>query len=164
LENRGHFALRDSRGKQFSLADYTKQGKPVLVIFYLGAGCVKCMEQLNLFTPVAKEFQAAGITLLAVGSDTSVGLKQALAQSKTGDFPFPLLSDSSLRTFKAFRAYDDFEKMPLHGCFLIDGKGRIRWQDISFKPFAETRFLLEESKRLLSQDKAAHTSVASRTN
>lgn len=147
------WSLRDSTGRLVSLEDYTRQGKPVLLLFYLGAGCTQCMEQLNLFTPVAKEFRDAGITLLAVGSDTVPGLKQTLANSKeTGGFPFPLLSDYDLKVFKAYRAYDDFEKMPLHGAFLIDGKGRVRWQDISYQPFKEPRFLLGEAKRLLAQD------------
>ena len=64
---------------------------------------------------------------------------------------FPLLSDPSLEIFKAYRAYDDFEKTPLHGTFLIDGNGKIRWQNISYEPFMAPEFLLEEAKRLLSQ-------------
>jgi len=147
------WTLRDSTGQSVSLEDYTRRGKPVLLIFYLGAGCTQCMEQLNLFAPVAKDFQKAGVTVLAVGSDTVAGLKQTLANSKeSGGFPFPLLSDYDLKVFKAYRAYDDFEKMPLHGAFLIDGRGRVRWQDISYQPFKETAFLLAETKRLLKQD------------
>jgi hypothetical protein len=41
--------------------------------------------------------------------------------------------------------------MALHGTFLIDGMGYIRWLDISYDPFTETEFLLKESQRLLSQ-------------
>jgi len=37
----------------------------------------------------------------------------------------------------------------LHGTFLIDAAGLIRWQDISFDPFMNTDFLLKEAKRLL---------------
>ena len=58
-----------------------------------------------------------------------------------------------MKTFKAFRAHDDFEQQPLHGTFLIDGDGRIRWQDISFQPFMETKFLLGEAQRLLNLPK-----------
>ena len=54
--------------------------------------------------------------------------------------------------FKQYRAYDDFEKQPLHGTFLIDRAGLVRWQDISYEPFEEVEFLLKESKRLLAQD------------
>jgi hypothetical protein len=39
--------------------------------------------------------------------------------------------------------------MPLHGAFLIDAKGLIRWQDIGYQPFKDVPFLLGEAKRLL---------------
>ncbi len=150
------WTLRDTNGRRVSLEDYTKAGKPVLLVFYLGSGCAQCMEQLNLFAPAAKEFKDAGISILAVGTESKSGLKLTGANSKEhGGFPFPLLSDYDMRVFKAYRAYDDFEKMPLHGTFLIDGKGKVRWQDISYQPFKETTFLLEEAKRLLKQDTIA---------
>ena len=40
--------------------------------------------------------------------------------------------------------------MPLHGTFLIDGRGLVRWQDISYQPFTDTKFLLAECRRLLA--------------
>jgi peroxiredoxin len=145
------WTLPDMNGKRISLADYQKKGRPVLVIFYLGVGCKGCMEQLNIFAPVTAEFEKAGISVVAVSTDTVEGLRKTLPDNKEQPaFPFPLVSDSSLRTFKAYRAYDDFEKMGLHGCYLIDADGYVRWQDIGFQPFKETKFLLEESKRLLS--------------
>lgn len=140
--------LRDSEGDKIALKDF--RGKPVVVIFYLGAGCVHCIEQLNLFAPVASEYKEAGISIVAVSTESVDGLKKTLEKSKTDDgFPFPLVSNENLDVFKAYRAYDDFEKMPLHGTFLIDGNGLVRWQDISFEPFTETKFLLTEAKRLL---------------
>ena len=55
----------------------------------------------------------------------------------------------------AFRAYDDFEDQPLHGTFLIDGQGRIRWSNISYQPFNKPGFLLHEARRLLSPELSA---------
>jgi peroxiredoxin len=141
-------------GRKVSLDDYTKHGKPVLVFFYLGAGCEHCVQQLNLFTPMASEFEAAGISMVAVSTESEENLKNTFAL-RDSPFPFPILSDKDLRVFKAYRAYDDFERTPLHGTFLIDGKGRVRWQDISYEPFTETKFLLAEAKRLLAQDAVA---------
>ncbi len=141
------FNLPDATGGKASLADYTRQGKPVVVIFYLGTACVKCREQLNAFAPLQKEFAQAGISLVAISTDAPDFLKQAYTSQKLNEqYPFPLLSDKSAKTFKAFRVYDDFESMPLHGAFLIDGKGMTRWQDIRFEPFMDARFLLEESQ------------------
>ena len=33
----------------------------------------------------------------------------------------PLVADPELKAFKNFRCFDDFEKQPLHGTFLVDG-------------------------------------------
>jgi hypothetical protein len=40
--------------------------------------------------------------------------------------------------------------MPLHGTFLVDADGRVRWQDISFEPFTQFDWLLAECQRLLA--------------
>ena len=153
------WALPDSKGAVTSLADFQKKGSPVLVIFYLGKGCTHCMEQLNNFAPLTEKYAEAGIPIVAISTDSPAGLAETFFYSAGGEgeeknaknpFPFPLLSDEKLNTFKAYRAYDDFEKMALHGTFLIDARGRIRWQDISYEPFMRTEWLLEECKRLLS--------------
>ena len=144
------WSLPGMDGKNISLKQF--HGKPVVVIFYLGYGCAHCMEQLNAFAPMAKDFAAAGISLVAVSTDSVEGLKKTFAKSKdAAGFPFPLVSDQSLKIFKAYRAFDDFENLPLHGTYLVDGDGLVRWQDISYQPFTETKFLLDESKRLLQQ-------------
>ncbi len=146
------WTLSDANGKPTSLSDF--KGRPVLVIFYLGKGCSHCMEQLNDFAPVTEAYSKAGIPIVAISTDTAKGLAETFQAStgKDGEnpFPFPLLSDAKLETFKAYRAYDDFENQTLHGTFLIDGEGRIRWQNISYEPFMYTEWLLEECRRLLS--------------
>ena len=136
-----------------SLADF--EGRPVLVIFYLGQLCTHCMEQLNNFAPVTENFAEAGIPIVAISTDSVEGLAETFQfagddTKRDNPFPFPLLADANLDTFKAYRAFDDFEQQPLHGTFLIDGKGRIRWQDISYEPFNYPDWLLEECVRLLS--------------
>jgi peroxiredoxin len=144
------WALPDPNGNLRSLQDF--EGKPVLLIFYLGHGCIHCIEQLNLFSPVAGRFAEAGIALAAISTDSVEGLQRSLEKAaEEQGFAFPLLSDESLEVFKRYRAYDDFEQMPLHGTFLIDGAGRVRWQDISYEPFQQTEFLLQECRRLLEQ-------------
>jgi peroxiredoxin len=146
------WTLADGNGRAVSSRNY--RGKPMIMIFYLGAGCPHCIEQLNAFAPMTGDFTQAGISMVAVGTDSAPALQKTGAQAKGGGgFPFPLLADNNLKTFKAFRAYDDFENMPLHGIFLIDGDGLVRWQDISYQPFVDAKFLLEESRRLLGQPK-----------
>jgi peroxiredoxin len=141
--------LKDADGKVHSLANY--EGKPVVVIFYLGFGCLHCAEQLHKFAPMTEEFRKAGIEVIAVSSDDEAGLKQSIEDYDKGKMPFPLVSNSDRSVFKQYRCYDDFEKSTLHGTFIIDGKGRVRWQDISYEPFMDPGFVLKEAKRLIAQ-------------
>jgi alkyl hydroperoxide reductase subunit AhpC len=108
--------------------------------------------------PLAPEFEGAGISIVAVSTDSLPGLAQSLATAKSmaagtgaAGYPFPLVSDESMGVFKSYRAFDDFEGKPLHGTFLVDAAGLVRWQDVSAEPFTDVHFLLRESKRLLAQ-------------
>ncbi len=147
--------LPGGEGKTVSLANY--RGKPVVVIFYLGYGCLHCAQQLEKFGPLTEQFREAGIELVAISTDSPEKLQNTITQYKAESeaskgFPFPLAADPDLNVFKSYRAFDDFEDLPLHGTFLIDGAGLIRWQDISYEPFMEADFLLEEAQRLLKQE------------
>ncbi len=144
------FTLPMTGGKSVSLQEF--RGRPVLLVFYLGHGCLHCLDQLNALAPVAADFRAAGIDILAISADSVEALEktQALAKS-SGGFPFPLAADSSREVFKQFRAYDGFENTPLHGVFLVDSAGLVRWRDVSFEPFTDMKFLLAESRRQLQQ-------------
>ena len=142
------FTLRDHRNKRF-VSSKEFSGKPTVVIFYLGAGCLSCTEQIKKFVPKISEFEDAGFQVIAVSSDDDAGLKQSI-KNFDGKFPFTIVNDPDLEVFKQYRAYDDFEEQPLHGTFIIDGDGLVRWQDISYEPFMDTDFVLREGKRLLN--------------
>ena len=150
----------DQNKKLHSLAEHS--GKPLMIVFYLGSGCSHCIEQLNLLAPLAKDYEAAGINIIAVSADDAEDLNKTFVQAKdAAGFHFPIVADPALAVFKAYRAFDDFENQPLHGMFLIDGAGYVRWQDVSFKPFGELTWLLGESKRLLAMPVTAQQGVAS---
>jgi peroxiredoxin/sugar lactone lactonase YvrE len=140
--------LKDANGKDHSLTDY--RGKPVIVLFFLGSGCLHCAEQIKEFGKVNSQFAAAGINIVAISSDDVGGLKTSV-ENYGEPLPFQLLADAKLDAFHAYRCFDDFENLTLHGTFLIDGQGLVRWQDIGFEPFKDTKFLLGESQRLLKQ-------------
>jgi len=135
-------------------------GKPHVLVFFLGKECTHCMEQLNGLVPHAQAFADAGLPIHAVSLDSAEGLKATLAKDGTV-FPFQLYSDEKQDAFRAFRAYDDFEDQPLHGVFVVDARGFIRWQHISFDPFMKPAFLLDEAKRLLALP-ASSAAVAGR--
>jgi peroxiredoxin len=125
------------------------RGKPVLMVFFLGRGCLHCKQQLEAFAKKSHQISDAGLTVIAVSSDTPEGVKKSLADYKPEPFPFLMLADPKLEVFQSYRTYDDFEQIALHGTFFIDPQGLVRWHDISFEPFMDVRFVLDESKRLL---------------
>lgn len=142
------WTLVDHLSTDWSLAHF--RGKPVVVIFYLGHGCLHCAEQLGKFAPMTDAFREAGIELVAVSTDPPEQLQEKLEAFSDDDYPFPLVSNAQLDVFKAYRCFDDFEGKPLHGTFVIDAEGLVRWQDISYEPFMDPRFVLAEARRLLS--------------
>ena len=141
--------VQDSQGKRVRLEQF--RGRPLIVIFYLGVGCLHCVEQLHAFAEDVDQFKAAGIDVIAVSTDTQEKLKQSIENYDAGELPIALFSDSNLGVFKTYRCYDDFEKQPLHGTFLMDSEGLVLWQDIGYEPFMDLEFLLGESQRLLGQ-------------
>ncbi len=143
----------DGTGKTVTAEEF--HGRAHLLLFYLGHGCAHCIEQLKAFGPLADEFRKAGLEILAVSLDEPKELPWTARRAGTdGRMEFPVLSDESRKGFRAFRAYDDFEDVPLHGAFLVDFAGNVRWQDIGHEPFTDAKFLLGEAKRLLGSAKA----------
>jgi peroxiredoxin len=142
------WTLVGADGENVSLGQF--QGQPVVIIFYLGSGCLHCVEQLQKFAPMTGDFASAGISVVAISSESLDSLKASLTKLSPDEaIDFRLAADPSLEVFKAYRAFDDFENMPLHGTFLIDAKGLVRWHNISAEPFMDPKFLLDEAKRLL---------------
>jgi len=145
------FELTALDGETVSLAGY--RGRNVVLIFYLGYGCLHCTEQLKAFAPITDEFRAAGIEVVAVGTDSPEALRAAQAELAADEkYPFTIVPNDDLSVFKQYRAYDDFEHQPLHATVLVDGAGKVRWLDVGPDPFADAKFLLGEAKRLLSFD------------
>ena len=118
------------------------------MIFFLGGKCAHCMQQLQVF---GKEFDALkklGVDTIAVSTDDAVAARE-LKNNKDGvKFPMPMIADPKLESFKRYRAYDDFEGQPLHGTFLIDAQGNVRFQRISADPFLDVEFIKGEAARV----------------
>jgi len=140
------FALPNADGSIIDLASY--RGKPVVVIFFLGGGCLHCVQQLTAFAPKAEVFREQGIEMIAVSTDGIADLKSGFEKSAI-KLDFPIVSGEGLSIFKKWGVYDEFEDRPLHGTFLLDGKGGVQWLEVGHEPFMEADFLLSEAKLLL---------------
>ncbi len=154
------FTVADADGGAHALSEY--RGRNVIFVFYLGFGCLHCVDQLKALHPLTAEFKKAGIELVAISTDKPAELKSALTALKPAEhYAFTILSGGDLTSFQALRAFDDFEAQPLHATALVDAAGRLRWIDIGAEPFTDVKFLLAESKRLLQLSQAAPSSTKS---
>jgi peroxiredoxin len=140
------FSLVDTEGKTFNLADH--KGRNVVVLFYLGGKCAHCMQQLQEFGKEIKTFAGMNTDLIAIGTDTAEEARALKTNTDGIKFPMPFLPDPSLVIFKKYQVFDDFENAPLHGAFLIDKQGQIRFQRISADPFLDVEFLKGEAARI----------------
>ncbi|MEY4672329.1 MAG: hypothetical protein RL148_113 [Planctomycetota bacterium] len=135
--------------------------RATLVVFYLGFGCLHCVDQLKGLVPMTRTFADAGIDLVAVGTDPADKARESLATFEAGSRPeFTILADPELAAFKAWRCHDDFESMALHGTFLVAPSGRVLWQEVSAQPFVRFDWLLAESRRLLQLEGRATAPAA----
>lgn len=141
-------------GEPVSTSDFIN--KDVLLIFYLGKGCVHCLEQLQAFAPETQAFRSAGIEVVAISLDSTKGLKATLDLADN-PFPFPLVSDPELAIFRAYDAYDPFDRAPIHGTFFVSKSGLVKWTDVGHEPFMKPRWLLEECQRLQKFDTSLPT-------
>ncbi|MEM7601875.1 MAG: redoxin domain-containing protein, partial [Verrucomicrobiota bacterium] len=145
------FSLPNWKEELISLEDY--HGKPVLVIFFLGGGCLHCVEQLTAFGPWASKFEEAGIPILAVSTDPVEILSETLSGEEKIEtsFPIPIVSDHQLDAFKEWGTYDDFDQRAIHGTFLLNASSEIIWRENGNAPYMHPDFLLHESQRLLQE-------------
>ena len=135
------------RVPESTLKDRAFSGKPdraTVVIFFLGAGCPRCVEQLTTFLPYIEAFSKAGVDVIGISTDAPENTDEA--------FPIPLYSDADLTLFQSFGVFDEFAERPLHGTFLIDGNGAVCWREIGNTAFLRPQFLINELPTLLKED------------
>ncbi len=75
------------------------QGKPTVLIFYLGSGCLHCVKQLQKFNEQREEFEKAGIQLLAISTEDLTQLQEGIRNYEK-PISIPLLADPSSRSLR----------------------------------------------------------------
>ena len=73
------WTLTDGQGRAHRLAEF--HGKPVVLLFFLGRGCLHCQQQLEAFAKKAEEFSKAGLTVIAVSTDDQAGIREVVGGS-----------------------------------------------------------------------------------
>ena len=141
------FALKDMQGTSRSLRQEVRNG-PVVVVFYLGSTCMACVTHLTELDVAMSRFENRGARVLAVSDDDpEFSLERTC---RFGGFHFPLLSD---RDHAAALAYGAWKVVPqgdsdagtaLHGTFIIDRDGLVRWAYVGDRPFTDVNALLTE--------------------
>jgi len=132
------WSLRDAQGTARSLADI-QDGRPVVLLFFLGRECRHCMNQLRTFDPMAARFEKAGARLVAISVDRPEGVARTFAslemEPAVRPFAFPILADPEREAFGSWGVMDEFYGDAIHGVFVLDAGGRLRWRHLGVEPY-----------------------------
>lgn len=121
-----NFTLPDQTGTLHSLSDYA--GKWLVVYFYPKDDTPGCAKEACSFRDAREVLQEKGLSVVGISKD---GIKSHAKFSDKFNLNFPILSDESLATIKAYGAWGqkkfmgrEFEGI-LRQTFLINPKGEI---------------------------------------
>ena len=147
VRNAPDWKLPDATGKFHELRDFA--GRPLIIVFYRGVGCLHCVEQLRAFAERREGLELAGVKLVAIGSDSRHRLGESLdGYAKGTEIPFLFLADEDHIVFKR---YGCFEGRPMHGVFLINNSGQVRWEKITETPVLDVDQIVTLSRRLRTE-------------
>ena len=134
-----------------SLDEY--RGKPVVVIFYLGlrlsALCRAAPQVRAADQPVCRRGHFAGRHQQRTARHAQGFAGQARRRRNRSRFRW-----RPTQTWPCSRAIGPMTTSRRCRCtrtYLIDAEGLVRWHDISYEPFTDADFLLDEAKRLLGR-------------
>lgn len=141
------FTLPDAKGKKHSLAEV--EGKPAVVFFFKGHGCLHCAQQVAAFVEHHKAFKQKGIEVIGVTSDDVATLKTALGEYPC---PFTLLADPKGTAFAKFGCVATGGL--LHGTFTLDANRQVTWGTVGASPFVAVKELLNDTPPLTATETA----------
>jgi len=150
--------LEDNRGKTWNLHEEVSDG-PVVVVFYLGATCMACVTHMVELDAAISRFQEQGARVLAVSGDAPEFSRERIR--KFGGFQIPLLSDPDHATSRAYGVWkavpggDKDDGEALHGTFIVDRDGLVRWAHVGNRPFTDIEALLTELSHCRRRDEPA---------
>jgi peroxiredoxin Q/BCP len=139
------FTLPDAEGRKHWLHEFG--GKPAVLFFFKGYGCLHCTRQVTAFSEAYRSFAEKGIQVIGVTSDSVESLKDA---SRSYSCPFPLLADPEGVAFARFGCVSGGGVR--HGTFSLDAKGQITWRTVGSSPYLGINDLLENASASTSAE------------
>lgn len=131
--------LPNQDGELVSLSDFNKG---IVLYFYPKAGTEGCTTEAQNFRENWDDFEASGIQVIGVSTDTVDGIKSF---HENYDLPFPLLSDEDGSVAKKYKTFGTPEiegetyEIALRNTYVINPHGEIvaTYEDVSPAGHAE---------------------------
>ncbi|MCF0205947.1 MAG: TlpA family protein disulfide reductase [Bacteroidales bacterium] len=119
--------LKDLKGKVVNSQDIIQNdGKPVLVCFF-ATWCKPCIKELTAFNEAYEEWaEETGVKILAISIDDARSTNSVAPFVNARGWEFEVYLDANGDFKRAMNV-----NTPPHS-FLVDGKGNIVWQHISY--------------------------------
>ncbi|MDD2897952.1 MAG: peroxiredoxin [Desulfuromonadaceae bacterium] len=121
------FSLDAVTNKEFtkiSLADY--RGKWVVLFFYPGDFTFVCPTEIKGFNASLADFKSVGAEVLAISVDSKFSHLAWIKSGALGTLDYPLISDFSKQTARAYGVLDEEASSARRGLFIIDPSGVIQ--------------------------------------
>ncbi|MBT1071334.1 peroxiredoxin [Pelotalea chapellei] len=114
--------------KKISLTDY--RGKWLVLFFYPGDFTFVCPTEIKGFNAGLGEFSKLSAEVVAVSVDSKFSHLAWLKGGTLGKVGYPLLSDFSKQTARAYGVLDEASGAARRGLFIIDPAGVVQYQVI----------------------------------
>ena len=130
--------------KKVGLEDY--RGSWVVLFFYPGDFTFVCPTEIKGFNRALPEFAAANTKVLAVSVDSKFSHLAWIKSGALDELKYPLLSDITKRTARAYGVLDEEAGTARRGLFIIDPDGVIQYRTVHSSKVGRS---VEETLRVL---------------
>jgi peroxiredoxin (alkyl hydroperoxide reductase subunit C) len=114
--------------KKVSLTDY--RGKWLVLFFYPADFSFVCPTEIKGFNKALGEFRSANAEVLAASVDSRFSHMAWIKSGALDTLDYPLLSDFSKQTARAYGVLDEEKSSAKRGLFIIDPNGVIQYRAV----------------------------------
>lgn len=130
------WALREARGALVRSDDFS--GRPSVLIFSQGLGCLHCSEQLRLFLAHIREFEQKGARLVVVCPNAPKEDAGGLERSAS----LTVVSDAARDVFRSYGCFG--ARGASHGIYVLTGRGTVAWRRVSESAYLDVADVLKQ--------------------